>query len=352
MLYIFHGPDSFTRHEAVKKLKADLDAGSSASSGLTTFDGRTVTAQELVAACNTPPFFSPRRLIIVEGLLQRLSRSAPRRRARKRKEADDEDSLGAWQALVDAVDTLPETTTLVFVEEDFAPASPLFEALSKRAQAPRGKVERFPKLFKQDVIRWAAARARSLGLKIDQRVVTQLVDIVGTGVERDRKTKGWDALWVLASEMEKLVVYANGKPVGESDVRALVAAGDVEIWPLLDALVEGRFEAALRFLQRLQQTKEAGYILQMMEREYRLVGLAREMLDQGQKSTQIASRLNIPDWKVDRLLDQAARCPPERLKRAFRAMAEADASIKRGVYDGDLAMVLLTHELAGASVSR
>ncbi|MEE8370378.1 MAG: hypothetical protein V3S00_06390, partial [Dehalococcoidia bacterium] len=101
MLYIFYGPDSFSRREALRELTAALDSDGMLQSSTTLFDGRQVTPQEVVAACNSAPFFSTNRLVIVEGLLQHSGGGAKGRGSRRRSADGGE---GPWQILVDCLD--------------------------------------------------------------------------------------------------------------------------------------------------------------------------------------------------------------------------------------------------------
>jgi len=66
MLYVLYGPDSFSRTEKLTQIKIELDSDGSLSSGTAVFDARQATPQEVVAACETLPFLSPHRLVIVE----------------------------------------------------------------------------------------------------------------------------------------------------------------------------------------------------------------------------------------------------------------------------------------------
>jgi DNA polymerase-3 subunit delta len=329
MLHIFFGPDSFSRREALRELKAELDSDGMLESGTSVFDGRQVTPQEVVAACESAPFFSSHRLVIVEGLLQHVGRGPQGRRSRRRSAPADE---GPWQALVDCVDRMPASTTLVLVDGDVPSGGPLLSALSGK-----GQVRQFRSPQRGALPDWIQRRAQGLGLRIDRRAVSLLVSLVGND------------LWTLAAELEKLAAYANGQPVREEDVRALVSAGDIEIWGLLDAIVEGRPSVALKLLRQLfAQGREASYILSMLQRQYRRLGIAREMLDGGATSRTIGQRLGASGYGLEKLLEQAARHPLLGVRRAYRHLLEADVAIKRGIYDEELALELLVQALSAA----
>src|SRR5712692_7031490 len=115
MLYLFYGTDSFSRREALRALKQQLDQDGMLETNTTLLAARETTPPEVIAACDTAPFLGSRRLVIVEGLLQQADGGAKARRPKKR-EAGSEGDASPWQALVDHIDAMPETTALVLID--------------------------------------------------------------------------------------------------------------------------------------------------------------------------------------------------------------------------------------------
>ena len=71
MFYIFHGPDELSRTEALAKLKAQMGDPSLADLNTSTLDGESLTLGELQQVCDSLPFISDRRLVIVHNYLTR-----------------------------------------------------------------------------------------------------------------------------------------------------------------------------------------------------------------------------------------------------------------------------------------
>lgn len=332
MLYIFFGADSFSRREALQRLKAELDSDGMLEASTVAFDARQASPQEVIAACDTVPFLSSRRLVIVEGLLGHIS-GGPRGSRPRRRSPKPGGSAGPWQALADYVDRIPATTTLVLLDGDVPSDSPLLDALRSK-----GRSEQFRLPDRRTLPDWIRHRAQGLGLRIDGRAVRLLADLVGND------------LWILSSELDKLAAYAAGQPVREEDVRALVSAvRELRVFALVDAVVEGRPTAALKLLrQMLAQGQTPAYVFAMIQRQYRHLAIAREMLDAGSSGRRISERLGVSGYGLDRLLEQASRYPLSRVRAVFRRLLEADVAIKRGIYDDELALELLVQELAAA----
>ena len=329
MLYVLYGSDNFSRTEKLKQIKEELDSDGSLSSGTAVFDARQATPQEVVAACETLPFLSPHRLVIVEGLLQPAA-GAPARRRRRASAA--EAALGPWQLLVDRIDSFPPTTTLVILDGEVR-SSPLLDALRGK-----GKLIAFPKLKGGSLTGWVIQRARSAGLKLDAPVPRLLVQLAG------------DDLWALASEIEKLDVYAGGQPVGEQDVHSLVSPRDSSIFALVDAVAEGKRTLALRLLHELlDQGKSTQHVFSMLQRQYRNLAIARELLDARQPAHRIGEAVAVKGFALEKLVEQASRLRLSRIRGAYRRLLDTDVSIKRGIYDELLALELLVQDLTGTA---
>lgn len=326
MLYILYGPDSFSRLEALKGLKAELDKDGSLAANTVLLDARQTTPQEVIAACDTVPFLAQRRLVIVQGLLQAAGRRFG--------EADGDDEaaeVGPWQALVDYIDRLPPTTVLVLVDGDIPAKNNLLRALG-----PRAEVRAFPPLDPRDLPGWVQARARALGLKLDSAAVRLLAELVGND------------LWQLSNELEKLAAYAGDGVVGEDAVRSLVsAAREQRGYLLADAVADRRGARAFRLLEELRAGGVAApQLLATIQGRYRRLAVAREMLDQGASPSDIGRRLGASGYGLERLLEQAERHSLASIRRAYARLVEADADVKLGYYDYEMALELLVHDLA------
>jgi DNA polymerase-3 subunit delta len=235
---------------------------------------------------------------------------------------------------------MPDTTTLILVEEELSADNPLLQALK-----PAGQVREFRPLRPGAVLQWILERAQNQGMDISAAAARLLADLVG------------DNLWVLASELDKLTAYAQGRRIEGADVRSLVSeARQVNIFAMVDAIVERRAGVALRLLRKLMADgADGGYLLAMVVRQYRLIIQAKELMTAGLPSREIGQRLGVTsEFVLQRILDQAQRYSLSRLKAAYRRLLEADVGMKGGIIASflpqeerrELALELLVHDLA------
>jgi DNA polymerase-3 subunit delta len=328
MLHILYGQDDFSLNQAVERIKAGLGDRETVATNTTRLEGKQLTLGELRNKCDAAPFLSPHRLIIVDGLLGRFEVKQSRPRSNKRKSRD---GLGEWENLDSYIEQMPETTVLVLVDEEVKGNNPLLERLS-----PLSEVTTFPLLKGKELKNWIRGRVKAEGGNITPQAVNVLAELIGGD------------LWAMNGEIQKLLLYSQGRPVSEDDVRQLVShVQEANIFALVDAVAEGRTELAQLILHRLYDDGvPPTYILVMITRQFRLIAQAKG-LEKGLSRLQIQDRLGLKaSYSLDKTLGQAKLYDFEGVKRAYDKLLETDLAIKTGKFSDKLALELLVTELA------
>ena len=327
MFYILYGQDDFSLSQALEKIKADLGDRETVATNTTNLDGQRLTLGELRNKCDTAPFLSSRRLVIVEGLLGRFEIKQSRTRTGKGKSGN---GLGEWEGLDSYIQQMPDTTVLVLVDGEVKNNNSLLKKLS-----PLAEVRTFALLRGKDLKAWMRQRVKQEGGDISPQAVNLLAELIGGD------------LWAMDGEIQKLSLYSQERPISEDDVRKLVTCiQEANIFALVDAVAEGRAELAQRILHRLYDEGVAPtHILVMITRQFRLIAQARE-LEKGLSRLQIQDRLGLKQsYIVDKTLDQAKLYDFEGVKRAYDELLATDLAIKTGKYSDKLALELLVTEL-------
>jgi DNA polymerase-3 subunit delta len=345
MLYVFYGPDSFTRREALAEIRGALDEDGALATNNVTFQARGTSPAEVIAACSTPPFLGANRLVILDGLAEVLAGKGKRG---KKKQADPADGFGPWQALFDYLPELPPSTTLVLVDGGSRTAPAHVEVL-----AGNGEARSFPALNPKDLPGWLQRRARKLGVQLDARAATLIAQTAGNQ-KRDSAADDYNDLWSLANEMDKLATAAQGGVIREKDVMELTPVmRDQKGYFLRDAVIDGKSAAAVKLLHELlEQGDNPQAIIGLITASYRRLAIARDMLDSGESGAAIGRALNASGYGLQVLLDQASRYPLERTRGAFRRIVEADFEHKQGLCEEGLSLELLVQDLASAPPRR
>jgi DNA polymerase-3 subunit delta len=315
-VYILYGEDSFGRDEAVLTLKErmrSLPAGEHNLSEL----GPETTVAALRQAAEVVPFLADRRMVFVRGLLGRLAgRGGQRRAPRGRKAASTENAPDEFQLLLDYLPDLPQTTSLVLVEDGRLNPEALLAAI------PRGRaaVREYPRVV--DVPGWVRGRTKLIGVDLDEAAVRELAMLGGSDLRR------------LDSELRKLADYAAGRNVTRADVRELVVGREVQTWALLDGLAERRADKALRALRALFSQGESPEALlgRDIAPHYRRLMVARELslASREERARVDVAALGLNPATVGKWTEQAAAFDRDELERALELLLELDRQIKTG----------------------
>ncbi len=328
MLYILYGQDDFSVNQALEKVKADLGEREMVAANTTRLDGQHLTFRELRNTCDTIPFLALHRLVIVKGLLRRFDVKPSETGVGKGK---FKDGLGEWEELESYIKQMPTTTVLVLIDEDVKDDNPLLRKLKALAE-----VKVFPLWKGKDLKAWIRQRIKEEGGNIAPRAVDLLAELIGGD------------LWAMNSEIQKLLLYSQGRTITEDDVRQLTSqVQEANIFALVDAVAEGRTELAQQTLHRLYcEGVTPAHILAMIARQFRLIAQVKD-LEPGLSRSQVQDKLGLKtSYSLDKTLNQAKLYDFESIKQAYDKLLQTDLAIKTGKYSDKLALELLITELA------
>jgi DNA polymerase III subunit delta len=347
MITLIHGPTELLRAEALAAIRNGI-AHDPEIVELNTIrlDGRVATVSELRNASDTLPFLAERRLVIVEGLLARLATPAKGRgKAAEPAEAEDgaaetqlspEAAKGQAKVLLAYLDDVPDSTELVFLEEDTTGGGPILRRLQELTRSGHVKIITCEKLRRNELPDWIRQRAAMRRVKLDAGALADLAEFVG------------DELRQLDQELIKLADYAPTRTVTREDVRKLVpATRAASVFEMVDALGLGDGHTAGKLMKHALDIdgEQPLRLIGMISRQYRLLIQAKALQAQGVKPPEMARTLNVADWTVPKLLSQVNRHTFVALERAMERILAADEAIKTGKLSDREAMDVLLAEL-------
>ncbi|MDE2787846.1 MAG: DNA polymerase III subunit delta [Chloroflexota bacterium] len=325
--HVIYG-DSFLVAERLRRVKAEAGVADLMDSNRHVVSAGQARPDEVLATCNSLPFLDTMRLVEIEGVLATQQGSGGGRRSGRRSAS----ATGAWSQLTDAVPTLPDTTFLIFVDGDVQQGNPLLRSLSEHCAVHR---EATPNA--QALLQWIKQRAEDKGSSITPPAMQVLAELVGGD------------LWTIDRELEKLSLYATGRSITDADVRAMVPyAQEANIFAAVDSIMDGRPGPALRsFMQLMEDGQEPLYIIAMIERQLRLIALARDLTDRGVAQPDLGRRMGTnSDFVVRKTLGQARRLTLTQIRSKYRRVLESDLAIKQGRLEPALSLQLLVADLA------
>jgi DNA polymerase-3 subunit delta len=283
-LYLLAG-ESYLAEEALDRIRAEEQTD---PLGETTFDATSESAQVL-EALTTPSLLGGRRLIVLRDADQLTKDQAAPMLAYL--EAPTSDAclvlIASGRTKLDAA--VKKTGTQVTLD------------------APKGR----------RLVGWIRQRAKEHELTIDDRAGWALVDSVGNEL---RDLDG--ALQQLATGL------GRGARVGAAEVRrAFPRLADERIFAFTDAVGERRLAVAMTALRRLlEQGDEPLMVFGALSGHVRRLLRARRYADAGKRA--VGEALGLPDWRAERMMNQARSYREEELVGAVEILARTDVEMK------------------------
>ena len=338
MWQIYYGADSIARDMAVAKLRTDFAHNDPNGAMLnTTILDSTATFGTLQRACDSIGFFVERRLILARHYISKADQR------RKKTIADEEEVL----KLSGYLPELPETTDLIFIEDDALSTTHPISILAKR-NPPQTHFRQFA--MPDNISTWIITRARLKDSEIQPQAAQLLSTRVNRGNKNDRDHFADDTrlyLRRLDTELDKLSAYALGRTITPADVLELVAEDEVaDIFKFTDAMSQRRTSDAYKIVRGILARGEHPLVLlSMIQRQTRLLISAKE--NEGLTGIQLGEKLGMHAFPAGKALEQARRFTMPELENAHRAVLNADEAIKTGNMDDVTALDVLIAEIGG-----
>ncbi|MBI3943644.1 MAG: DNA polymerase III subunit delta [Chloroflexi bacterium] len=341
MFYILHGDDEFSRSEALDELKHKMGDATMADLNTTVLEGRKTSLADLIYACDSIPFLSERRLVIVDGLMAHLGR---KRKGNSEDEANTSSEESApvgpvddfTKKLLDYLGHLPDTTRLVFIEREKLTARHPILAYAQNNRNAYVKEYLLP--VRARLTQWIQTRAKTKGGQIQP----DAAELLGAYIGND--------LRLLDQELEKLLMYTYPDArITTAEVRLLVPyVRESNIFEMVDALCARNGYLANRLLHGLIADGESPqYLLAMIARQFRILIQMKELAQQGLPAEAIRSQLGLHPYVVEKGLTQTRHFTLDQLLQIHHRLLELDVSIKTGHTEPVLALDLLVGGLTG-----
>jgi DNA polymerase-3 subunit delta len=345
MIYLLLNCDEYLASQRLADLKAALGDPELASLNTTELAGDKTNVAEVLGQASMMPFLTQRRLLIVRGLLAHLDQ-----RLAASKSTDSAAHLETAR-LLEGLAKVPETSDLALMDASVDRRRSLWRGLSLPAteKQPARKINGLEGLIKSQQVKleelatpdakalpgWIQTYTKTRKIAIDSRAVQLLADFVGPNLRQ------------LANELEKLSLYASGRPITTDDVKLLVSdASEALIWELTDALSQRNGRGAMSALYDLRRGDMNPFqLLTMIARQYRILIKVKEAMHRSPGDEYaIAEQVGEKPYPVKKAMAQANKYAAPALDMLMERLLEADYAMKTGA-DVDTEIDLLVAEL-------
>lgn len=335
MLYLLHGNDEYLLRQDLAQIRSGADYGYNQD----TYSGSDANIDTLISACETMPFLSERRLVVLLGLpkeRRRRSSKAEETKAGSKKRAAKESFEARLSEYISSVP--PFTDLIIVVDEPLDGSHPILVAAQKV-----GKVHYFASPKGYDLEKWLRNWASQQQIEIAVDAVRLLISFIGS----DLRT--------LTTEITKLSLYAgsNGKITAKEVQMLTPATAQVKVFDLTDAILENNKARAMAILHELLDEGESHIgLVAILAAQMRNLIQVKELSSQGYRSQQIAQIIGLPSFVVDRAANQARRFSMPQMVNIYKKICETDAGLKRSRMAPDLALELLIYYFESAEAAK
>jgi DNA polymerase-3 subunit delta len=169
---------------------------------------------------------------------------------------------------------------------------------------------------------YVVERVKRRGLRLTEEGLYELLERVGQDLQR------------LHGELEKLEAFAQGqgRPLGADEVSSVLGRGLARpLYRLGDAMAARRPAEVMALMHEILGDGEPPLlVLSALHRALRTVRGARALAQSRVPREEMASRLRVPPFKVNDVLESARRWSEEGLRSALQALDQADRRMKTG----------------------
>jgi DNA polymerase-3 subunit delta len=295
-LYILYGDEAFLKRQVLQALRARTLGPDADDQAVATHAGDKATFAEVYDELQTVPFFSPRRIVMVDGADPFVTRY----RAQLEK----------------CIDKLPASGVLVLDVKTWAANTRLAKMVSNDAAI----VCKAPPAYK--LAPWCTEWAQTQHQKqLPATAAGLLVDLVGAD------------MGLLDQEILKLAIYVGErKKIDAADVDRLVGNNRTEsTWKIFDALGAGQAPEALDILDRaLDKGEEPLKIMGAFSMQLRRLAQAARLATQGTNLRAALAQVGVPPFGIDSAERQLRHLTRRRALRVYDWLLEVNMDLRGG----------------------
>lgn len=304
-IYLLYGEENYLKKVYKDKLKEAI-VGKDDSMNYNYFEGKNISVKTVIDIAETLPFFAEHRLIILEnsGFFKNAN-----------------EDIAAY------IKEVPETTILIFVEEEIDKRGKLYKYIKEH-----GYISEMGRQNTSKLVPWILKILKKENKKITENEMKLLLTKTGDDMEN------------ILRELEKLISYTYGREVITAQDIEQICSTQItgKIFDMITAVSEKNQRKALELYQDLLTLKEPPMrILFLISRQFNLMLQVKELQKAGCDTVSIAKQTGLQSFLVGKYAAQARKFSTEFLKQALTECVEFEEAIKTGKMEDQLSVELL-----------
>ena len=293
-VYLLYGEEAYLKKQYKDRMtKAIIPDGDTMNYAY--YEGKGINPAELVDLAETMPFFAERRLIVAENS-GFFKNAAPE--------------------LADYIKSMPDTTCLLFIENEVDKRGKMYKAVKDR-----GRIVEMGRQDEKTLLYWIAGNVKKEGRQIKESTARYLVSKTGTDMEN------------LEKELEKLFSYTLGKDeITAADIDDICTTQITnKIFDMIEAVAAKRQKQALDYYYDLLALKEPPMrILYLLSRQFKLLLEVKDLMGRGNDKAQIAKTAKLHPFVAGKYMQQCRTFSKAELRDIMEEAASTEEMVKTG----------------------
>ncbi len=309
-IYLIFGEEEYLKNTYEKKLISSIISEDLKMMNFDIFEGKNTNVSQIIDACDTMPFMSPYRLVVLKntGLII---------------EGRKNDSA----LLEQYISNLPKTTIIIFIEDKIDKKLKLFKTISKI-----GSVHQMNMSSENELVNWILNVFKDNNKDISTKEALYMIRNIGFNME------------ILLNEINKLISFKNNNDkITINDIDTICTKSvESKIFDLINFMANKNMQSAISIYKNLLVNKTSPFIiLNMIARQFRIILQVKYLYNKGYNINSISSELGLRDFIVKEAFKQSKNFSIKILLQALNECLATDENIKTGKMLDELAVELL-----------
>lgn len=318
-IYLFTGHEEYLMHEALDILKDKYVEESFESLNYAIIDGKSMTFDNILNACETLPFMATKKIVVVRDISEIMDNA----------EADFDKTMASY------IETLDNYLCLIIMDRssNLKKTSRIYKTAKKM-----NTVVDFKKLQGLELNNWIKDKLKKHNKEILGSNLYYLIQSSKYSEYNSTKT-----LYDLENELLKLVNYAYSKEISKEDIDScFIKTLDTNIFNLLNSISNKDSDNALRIFNEMHISNEPiQRILFMITRQIRLVLGYKMYKEKGYGEREIQSKLKVKPYEFKKIASQGYSLTEAQLIKTLNYILEIDIKQKTSSHDDKLGLEML-----------
>lgn len=318
-VYLIFGKEDFFRTLNQKLLTNSIVDDAFQMMNVSIFEEKNCDILDIINICDTPPFMSEKRLVIIKNVA-----------IFKDIKKNERDTLN------DYITNLPSSTILILSEESINKNTKLYKTINKL-----GSSHDVDDISEDAIIKYIQNNCQKNNYTISPKTATYLIKYVGSNMQ------------TIINELDKVTSFftelqkkGNGQIITNQEItisqinQICTKSIESKVFDLIDAIAYKNLNAVLEIYQNLLHDKVTPYqILNLISRQFRIIIKVKNVnMD---NHFQIAKHLNLNPYSIKGAMSQAQNFDNKQLLNALNDCLDTDIKIKTGLLPPEIGVEML-----------